>query len=400
MNTDIRTVLIVGGGQAGAAAAFSLRARGFDGRLVLLGTESHLPYERPQLSKQVLQPADNEVKLIRSEEDYILAGIELRLGTTLLDVDAERQSALLDDGSTLDYDRLLVATGVRPRMLQGISGPRVTCLRTIEDAISLRTGLYEGAVIAIIGGGVIGLEVASAVAARGGKPIVIEAGDRLMGRSINKRVASFLDEVHRRQGAEIIYGVTATSLTAEGSLHLSDGSTMTVDRVLVCVGVQPNNEPFVNCGITDTMGVRVDSLGRTCVPTIYATGDIASQPVRGQYSRVETWANAQHHAELVAGNIIGGEEPFNQPMWFWSDQGDLNLQVLGDVTTGVEVLRAGSSDDAFSIFYLSDEGRLLGCVSINSPKDMAMARRWIRDGALLDQTRLAESSVNLRGCVL
>ncbi|MBG6327826.1 FAD-dependent oxidoreductase [Pseudomonas aeruginosa] len=400
MESVVRTVLIVGAGQAGAAVAFELRSQGFQGRVVLVGAESHLPYERPQLSKEVLQANGNELKLIRGLDAYQDASIELHLGLSVVSIDAVQDIVVLSDGAEVAFDRLVIASGVRPRDLPGLTGVQVTYLRTVEDALALRHAIQPQSRIAIIGGGVIGLEVASAVVAADGQPVVIEAGNRLMARSLCERTASFLDTWHRQKGVDIRYGVTVNRFEA-GILSLSNHEQVEVDHVLVCVGVEPNHEPFVACGITGPQGVLVDAFGRTANPKIYATGDIAVHSSdEAFFYRVETWEHAQSHAELVARNVLGAEDRYRDPVWFWSDQGALNLQVVGTTLQGQEVQRAGSREGSFSIFRISEDGKVLGCTSINAPKDMAMARRWLKQDVQLDQNALADASIDLRKCVV
>jgi NADPH-dependent 2,4-dienoyl-CoA reductase/sulfur reductase-like enzyme len=400
MKSVIRTVLIVGAGQAGAAVAFELRTQGYQGKVILVGAESHLPYERPQLSKKVLQANGNELKLIRGQDAYQDADIELRLGLNVVSINAEQNIALLSDGAEVTFDRLVIACGVRPRFLPGLSGADVTYLRTVEDALGLREAIKPKSRIVIVGGGVIGLEVASAVVAAGGQPIVIEAGNRLMARSLCERTAEFLDTWHRQSGVDIRYGLTVTHHEAR-VLSLSNGEQIEVDHVLVCVGVEPNHDPFVGCDITVPQGVLIDAFGRTANPSIYATGDIAVHCYgEDSFYRVETWEHAQLHAELVARNIIGAQESYSHPVWFWSDQGSLNLQVVGTALAGREVHRAGNKEGSFSIFRVSESGQVLGCTSINAPKDMAMARRWIKQEVHLDQNALSDASKDLRKCVV
>lgn len=399
MKSLIRTVLIAGAGQAGAAVAFEIRAQGYEGQVILVGAETHLPYERPQLSKQVLQVGDNELRFIRESDAYREANIELRLGLEIVSINSEENTALLSDETLVGFDRLVIATGVRPRLLPELSGVGVTYLRTVEDALNLREVIKPQSRIAIVGGGVIGLEVASAVVAAKGSPVVIEAGTRLMARSLCERTANFLDSWHRQQGADIRYGVTVACYEA-GMLTLSNSEQIEVDHVLVCVGVEPNQEPFVDCKITVPQGVLIDEFGSTSNPSIYATGDIAVHQHNGFFYRVETWEHAQLHAEMVGRNILGVQNGYNHPVWFWSDQGSLNLQVVGSAVSGREVCRTGNRKGSFSIFRVSEDGQVLGCTSINSPKDMAMARRWIKQGARIDHHALADMSIDLRKCIV
>lgn len=399
MDSSIRKIVIAGAGQAGGTAAVELRRAGFAGEIVLVGEEIHAPYERPQLSKELLQPDDPAVRSMRAVDEYEREGIRLVLGRTISRVDAAARQVELDDGTQFDYDRLLIATGVRPRQLALKGAARIHYLRRIEDAVGLREGLVAGRSLAVIGGGVLNLEVASAARARGVHVTVVEAADRLMARSVDQRISRFLDRMHRALGVDIRYGVQAVELTLDGRLQLSDGSSVPADEVLVSVGVTPNIEAFAHLGITDPAGVRVDAHGRTAISEIYAAGDVAAQPGEHGYSRIETWANAQDQAIAVARNMIGEPSPYLSPTWFWSDQGKTNLQVVGNALVGSPVVRGDENGDQFSVFWLDEDGRLTGCSTVNSPKDMAMARRWIRQGVRLDSRRLGDPAASLRDCV-
>ncbi|WP_175819158.1 FAD-dependent oxidoreductase [Burkholderia sp. BCC0419] len=402
MDEGIKRIVIAGAGQAGATVAFGLRRGGFDGEIALVGDEMHLPYERPQLSKEVLQPGRTEHRSIRTRAEFDEQRIELVLGRKVAAVDADRRQIRLDDGRRFAFDRLVIATGVSPRKLPG--GPhdpdRVRYLRTIEDAGSLRADLEGGGHLAIVGGGVIGLEVAAAARARGCEVTVIEAADRLMSRSVDEAVSRFLDRTHRGSGVDIRYGVFVTELLDGRHLKLSDGSTVTASHVLVGIGVTPNVNGFEALGITDAAGVRVDVCGRTATQGIFATGDIASQPNDTGFGRIETWANAQDHAANVVRNLLGERVPYESPMWFWSDQGATNLQVVGNAIRGKRIIRGDERGDAFSVFWLDEGDRVTGCASINLPKDMAVARRWVKQGNRVDPYQLGEPGTPLRNCAL
>ncbi|MCA8251501.1 FAD-dependent oxidoreductase [Burkholderia multivorans] len=400
MEEGIKRIVIAGAGQAGAAVAFGLRRGGFGGEIALVGDEAHLPYERPQLSKEMLQPDRAGHRSIRTQAEFDEHRIELVLGRKVIAVDADRHRIQLDDGRELEFDRLVLATGVSPRKLPG--GPhdpsRVRYLRTVEDAGSLRADLEGGGHIAIVGGGVIGLEVAAAARARGCEVTVIEAADRLMSRSVDETVSRFLDRAHRGNGVDIRYGVLVTELLDGRHLKLSDGSTVTADNVLAGIGVVPNVGGFEALGITDAAGVRVDACGQTALHGIFATGDVASQPNVSGFGRIETWANAQDHALNVARNLLGERVPYESPVWFWSDQGAINLQVVGNATHGRRIVRGDERGDAFSVFWLDEGDRVTGCASVNMPKDMAVARRWVKQGNRVDPHQLAEPGTPLRNC--
>lgn len=398
MNTEIKSIVIAGAGQAAVCAAMELRRIGYSGRVTLVGEESHLPYERPQLSKEMLRPDMNELAMMQTAEAFAESDISLILGCPVTAVDADAREVLLEDGRKLEYDRLLIATGVRPRVLPGASDERVMYLRTVEQAEELRAALQAKPSLVIIGGGVIGLEVASAAIDYGCRVTLVEAAQRLMPRSLDASMAAHLDSLHRQRGVEIFYGATVESIEPDGTVLFSSGARVQADNILVGIGVLPNIEAFANLGICDAFGVKVDEYGRSAVDTIYATGDVASQPCGDRNGRIETWENAQEHAACVARNLVGEPGSCQRPVWFWSDQGDTNLQVVGDALAGQPVVRGDSNSGKFSQFRVDDDGRLLGCVSWNSPKDMAMARRWVKEGAMVDSQGLADVGTNLRVC--
>jgi len=402
MYEGIDRIVIAGAGQAGATVAFGLRRAGYNREIVVVGEEAHLPYERPQLSKEMLKPEKNGNHCsIKSRNDYADHEIGLELGHRIAQVDGGERRVFLEDGREIGYDRLVIATGVNPRKLPMALGDadHMHYLRTVEDARKLRADLETGKPIAIVGGGVIGLEVAAAARALGCNVIVVEAADRLMSRSVDDIVSSYLDRAHRNNQIDIRYGVHATELS-NGILKLSNGDTVPACSVLVGIGVTPNVAGFEHLGITDVAGVRVDAHGQSGIEGIFATGDIASQPQGARFGRVETWANAQDHALNVVKNLLGERSRYESPTWFWSDQGPLNLQVVGDGTHGKRVIRGDERGDSFSVFWLDDNDQVTGCSSINSPKDMAMARRWVKQGNRVDPQRIEDTTVPLRDCAI
>jgi len=401
MTEGIDSIVIVGAGQAGATVALGLRRAGFKGAVTLVGEEVHLPYERPQLSKELLWPERGNLQFIKDASVYDESSIRLVLGRTVVDADDKR--VLLDDGQALVYDRLVIATGVRARKLPNYLDipERVGYLRSIEDARRLRLDIDAGRSLAIIGGGVIGLEVAAAANAAGCKVTVIETAERLMSRSIDDVVAAYLDRAHRRNGIDIRYGVSATTFSGDSTLKLSDGSEVPAERVLVGIGVVPNIEGLASLGISDKWGIQVDEFGRSANPRVYATGDVASQPQAGAFGRIETWANAQDHALNVVKNLLGGNVPYQSPTWFWSDQGRINLQAVGDATQGLRVIRGDAGGENLSVFWLDeDTQQVTGCATVNAPRDMAIARRWVKQAARVDRQKLQNETIQLRECVI
>jgi p-cumate 2,3-dioxygenase ferredoxin reductase subunit len=402
MSDQPEHIVIVGAGQAGTTVALAVRRLGFEGQVTLVGEETHLPYERPQLSKDMLLDPTREIRSIKPAAEFEDKAIVLRLGQRVATVDDDRSVVVLEDGIALTYDRLVIATGARARRLDDCfpaSAP-VLPLRTVEDAIALRGQLKANASLVILGGGVIGLEVAAAACRRDCKVTVLEAGAQLMARSVDATIGRFLHEFHTAAGVDIRYGATVSACDHTGRLSLSDGTQLDADCVLLGVGVEPNVAAFESLGITDTHGVCVDAYGRTARPRIYATGDVASQRYAGTQTRIETWANAQNHALAVAANVLGGAVRYDDAPWFWSDQGALNLQVVGNARAGRAVLRGEHASEAFSVFHLDDAHHLIGAVTVNVPRDMAMARRWVAQGAHLDPHKLSDPSIPLRDCVI
>ena len=399
MTADIKNIVIAGAGQAGATVALGLRRAGFEGGITLIGDESSAPYERPQLSKEMLLQSDRALRPIKAAEEYSAQSIDLVLGRKVVAVEPGARQVELCDGQRLPYDRLVIAAGVRPRPLptDADAALPVVYLRTAEDAAALKAHLDGGGSLAIIGGGVIGLEVAAAASALGCKVCVIEAAAAVMSRSIDSVASDYLVRSHRARGIDIRLGVTVVSMDADG-LQLSDGSRVDAGLVLAGIGVVPNLDGFRGLGIDDDAGILVDDSGKTAVDHIYATGDIASQPIDGRVGRVETWANAQNHAMKVVASLLGTAAPAEAPRWFWSDQGPVNVQVVGNACAGRAVLRGDSESDAFSVFRLGDQDEVIACTTINSPRDMAVARRWVTQKCRVDPARLTDISIALRDC--
>ncbi|RUT76981.1 pyridine nucleotide-disulfide oxidoreductase [Marinobacter sp. NP-6] len=400
MGSQGKHVVIVGAGQSGAASAQQLRVSGFDGAITLIGEEAHLPYERPQLSKELLLQDDFKLKSINDSDEFQQLGIDLFLGKKVTMVDATQKLVVLNDGESIGYDFLIIAAGVRPRKIPNIQGDNVFYLRTYEDAQQIKSSISGKQSLAIVGGGVIGLEVAAAANIKGCDVTVIEASEKLMARSLTEETSKYLENLHSENGINIKLGVFVEDVREDGKLLLSDKSEVVADKILVGVGVTPNTEPFSDLGITDEFGIKVDEYGKTEIPEIFATGDIASQPAGKTYKRIETWANAQNHAVCVAKNIMGEKNSCSTINWFWSDQGSINLQVIGTSDAPIKVVRVSEGSNKFSEFFLDEESTLLGCISFNNPKDIGFARKWMQKGARIDPALLADGSVKLKSCEL
>lgn len=392
------SIVIAGAGQAGARAAEALRAAGFTGSVTLVGSERHLPYERPQLSKELLLGTHEVAVSIKPAATWAELGIDLVLGTGVRDFDPAAGLVVLDDGRTLPCNRLLIATGTRPRRLPVLeAGPLpVHYLRTIEDAAAIKAAIDAKARIAIIGGGVIGLEAAAAATKSGCAVTVIEAAPGLLTRALPKPVSDFLRAKHEQHGVDFRIGVAPTGVDADGVI-LGDGSRVAAEVIIVGIGVEPEIALATRLGLDARDGIKVDSFGRTAIPGVYAAGDVALQfsPWHERWMRIETWANAQDQAANTARNMADQESDYGAPPWFWTDQYDINLQAVGDPVTTDPILRGDPDTGRFAIIALRGD-RIVGAVVVNTPRDMAALRRIVAAGTAIARRDLENPATDLR----
>lgn len=399
MATPIENIVIAGAGQAGGRAAEALRARWFQGAITILGEEAHPPYERPQLSKAMLHNPDAPVALIKQARDWSdVLNVRLETGTTVIDGDADRRTVTTADGRCFAFDRLLIATGTRPRQLSALqsSGIEIQYLRNVEDALRFRKCIQHRSRIVIVGGGVIGLEAACAAAKNGCRVTVIESETRLLARAFPLLVSDLVAARHRSHGVAFIFGATVIGTTPDG-IQLSNGETVEADLMLVGIGVEPVSTVAERLGLSSQGGIAVDACGRTEASEVYCAGDAALQWSRchGRAIRVETWANAQNQAISVAANMIGGANEYNDPPWFWTDQYDLNIQVAGDMLDSDHIVRGDERSGRFSVIAMRGSD-VVGALSVNAAKDMAMLRRVIAANARPSRADLESSAYDLR----
>jgi len=380
-------MVIIGGGQAAANASKTLRSEGFDGAITILSEERYHPYERPPLSKAVLQgAADPHSTGLLNAETARRLNIEVRLGQRAEAIDRAAQMVALSTGERLPYDRLLIATGSRARTLDGpfTGKSNVFYLRSVDDAEALRAAMAPGKRLLSIGAGWIGLEVAATARKMGMETVVVELGDRLCGRSLPADVGAALAEVHREHGTVIHLNTSVETVCGQDrieSVILSNGETLAVDVVVVGIGAIANDSIAGEAGLETGNGVVVDEFLRTSDQRIFAAGDVAAMRVgAGQPIRMESWANAQDQAAAAARSMLGKGVPYDINTWFWSDQYDLNIQMIGDIQPekGNIFLRKGESR-AFTRFSVID-GRLVGAICFGTPRDMAIVRRLMSKG--------------------
>ena len=396
-------VVIIGAGQAGIQVALSLRQLGHDGRIVLLGAEHHPPYQRPPLSKAYLKGETTQDQLILRPADALASmGIELHAGQPALSIDrAARRVAC--HGSTFHYDRLVLATGTRPRLL-AVPGSKlqgVLTLRVIEDADRLRTALEHARNIAIIGGGFIGLEVAATVRAKGKPVTVIEAAPRVMARAVAPQVSAWFEAMHRDMGTDLRCGAGVSALSGQDhveTVELMDGNRIGADLVLVGVGAVPNVDLAEAAGLPCPNGIATDAQGRTADPNIFAAGDCALTPSHwaGGPIRLESVQNANDQAKIVAAVIMGQDVTYDAVPWFWSDQGSAKLQTTGlPIGTDAHVLRGDPQEGRFTVFHLRD-GSVIAADSVNAPADHMLSRRLVAARATIPAAALADPGVPLK----
>lgn len=391
-------VVVVGAGQAGARVALGLRSARFGGSITLVGAEPHLPYERPQLSKEMLTDPNWSLQFIKAEEDWRAAGIDVRLGSAMIGADPKAQVVALAGGEELPYDLLVLATGTIARQcveLAGLAVP-VHVVRTVEDAVAIRERLAQGGKVLIVGGGIIGLEVAAA-ATKTCDVTVIEAGARLFERGIPAEVAAHLESLHAENGVRFRYGVRPVSSSGRDTM-LSDGSVESADLVIVGIGVEPPRGIAAMFGLPEEApGLRVDDKAMTECSGVLAVGDATEQFSRchDRWMRIETWANANEQAAAAVATIMGTSQPAAPPPWFWSDQYDMNMQVVGDGIGEETVLRGDPASRCFTVVALRG-GEIVGGTTINARKDMAALRRLAGRGVQLKRSFIEDPANSLK----
>jgi 3-phenylpropionate/trans-cinnamate dioxygenase ferredoxin reductase component len=371
-----QTFVIVGAGLAGAKTAEALREQGYAGRIVLVGAEAHRPYERPPLSKGYLSgSSERDGVFVHAPEWYDEHDVELRLGVTATAIDRSERQVVLDDGSRLAYDKLLLTTGARPRRLPmvGADADGVLHLRDLDDSDRLRTTLEQATSLVVIGAGWIGLEVAAAARAAGVAVTVVEAAELPLLRVLGTEVAQVFADLHRDHGVDFRFGATLTSIHTEAnrvrSVELADGAVLDADAVLVAVGIAPNTELAEAAGLTVDNGVLVDAALRTSDPDVLAAGDVANaaHPFYGTPIRVEHWANALNQPAIAAATMLGKDAAYEALPYFFTDQYDLGMEYVGYVgADGYDqvVFRGDVAKREFIAFWLRDR-RVLAGMNVN-----------------------------------
>jgi 3-phenylpropionate/trans-cinnamate dioxygenase ferredoxin reductase component len=365
---DEASCIVIGASHAGVTLALQLRREGWQGKITLLGAEAELPYQRPPLSKGLLSgEKDLDGIRLRPRQSFEDNGIELMLGKTVASLQADQQTISLADGQVLRYDKLALCTGAQVRTLSQISKQSQVCyLRTAADAARIKSGIAAGRSVVVIGGGYIGLETAAVLASAGISVTVIEAADRVLQRVTGELMSDFISGLHRAHGVTIRTAVAVQSIEERAEKKLvicSDGSRIEVDFVIVGIGVEANSHPSA---------------------------------IYGRLVRLESVQNANDQARIAAANICGKKLPYDTVPWFWSDQYNIKLQMVGLSGNHDEVVCRGSVDNyegsGFALFYLLD-GKLIAADCVNRPKEFMVSKQLVKNQEKIDPELLADESI-------
>lgn len=393
-------IVVIGAGQAGCSLVVKLRSLGHEGKITLIGEEGVPPYQRPPLSKAyLLGEMDRERLYLRPEQFYADNGIDLKLADTAVAID-RKDKVVVAGGEAIPYDKLALTVGSVPRRLPGAIGGElqgVHVVRTLADVDTMAPACVEGARVLIVGGGYIGLEAAAVCAKLGMQVTLIEMAERILQRVAAPQTSDFFRDLHRSHGVDIREGVGLDRLLGEDKVSgalLTDGTELLLDMVVVGIGISPVTSIAEACGIALTNGISVDEFGRSSDPDIYAAGDCASFPYKGQRIRLESVQNAIDQAENVAQNMIGEDVAYVPEPWFWSDQYDVKLQIAG-LNTGYDQVVTREKDGAMSHWYYQGD-TLLAVDAMNAPRAYMVGKRLLAMGKSPSKETVADTSIVIK----
>lgn len=387
-------VVIVGGGLAATHAVNEICRADTDVEVIIVGEETHAPYDRPPLSKQVLR---GERDLPSLKDDWTGDGLHTVFGRAAVGLDARARTVQLDDGTALEYDKVLITTGAKARRTAAVAGDSVHTLRTYDDAVALRTDIARTRQLAVVGAGLIGCEVASSATALGASVTVVEMLSAPLVRAIGPVMGERVRAIQAAAGVDVRCGASVTATRGEKDdreLLLGDGSTVPAEVVLLALGVTPATGWLAGSGIDVQDGVICDRHGRASLDGVWAAGDVARwwQPEGEEYVRVEHWTHASHQGRAVARDMLGLSAPGSEVPYFWSDMHGLTLQMLGTAgsTDDVTVLEVGPNGDRLLAVY-GRNGRFTAALGVGAPRAVMRLRRLLHSGASYEQA-IAESA--------
>ena len=394
-------VVIIGAGHAAGQAAASLRQAKYAGDITIVGDEAHIPYQRPPLSKAYLKGDQSADKVyLRAESFYADRNIAMKLSTRATAIDTTAKTVALSSDETLHYDHLLISTGSRPRKLSidGSDLPGIHYLRTMDDVDGLRDGMQADANLVIVGGGYIGLEVAAVGRELGLNVHVLEMEERILQRVTTPEMSAYYHQLHEGRGVNIHTNTAVTGFAGDGKVQevLCGDKRFPADIVIVGIGIIPNTELAEAAGIVCDNGIVVDDHCCTSDPHVYAAGDCTNHPnpLLDRRLRLESVPNAMDQARVSTANMLGDDKTYAAIPWFWSDQYELKLQMVGFSADGdAQVLRGDMANNQFAIFYLKD-GKVVAADAVNSPKEFMLCKQLV--GKSADPTMLADPEADLK----
>ena len=394
-------VVIIGAGHAAGQAAASLRQAKYAGDITIVGDEAHIPYQRPPLSKAYLKGDQSADKVyLRAESFYADRNIAMKLSTRATAIDTTAKTVALSSDETLHYDHLLISTGSRPRKLSidGSDLPGIHYLRTMDDVDGLRDGMQADANLVIVGGGYIGLEVAAVGRELGLNVHVLEMEERILQRVTTPEMSAYYHQLHEGRGVNIHTNTAVTGFAGDGKVQevLCGDKRYPADIVIVGIGIIPNTELAEAAGIVCDNGIVVDDHCCTSDPHVYAAGDCTNHPnpLLDRRLRLESVPNAMDQARVSTANMLGDDKTYAAIPWFWSDQYELKLQMVGFSADGdAQVLRGDMANNQFAIFYLKD-GKVVAADAVNSPKEFMLCKQLV--GKSADPAMLADPEADLK----
>ena len=403
----MENLLIIGAGQAAIQCISTLKKEGYSGSITLVGEEEHLPYQRPPLSKGFLEDSVNKERLYFKKLEFFTENkVQLYLGLSAEKLEIANQKVYLSDNSELEFDKLVFATGSRVRYLDfpGSELKSIFYLRDLDDAEAIKKDLETSENLVIIGAGYIGLEAAAIAAKKNKKVTIIEMADRVMNRTVDPQISEYYLNLHESYGVKFHFNTSLETINeVSNSLEVvcSDGTEVKADSVLIGAGVVPNIELAEEAGIYCDNGIIVDEFGQTNFKNIYACGDCTNHPnkILNKNLRLESVHNAMEQAKTVASSVMNNPMEYNQVPWFWSDQYDHKLQIVGlsgdhDMVT----MRGNTNDAKFMLFYTKDE-ELIAVDAINNPKEFLISRKLVANKVKIKPNVISDLNTNLNDLI-
>jgi 3-phenylpropionate/trans-cinnamate dioxygenase ferredoxin reductase component len=393
-------MVIVGGGMAAARACINLRANDYEGRITMVSEEALLPYDRPPLSKASIVDAEAFAPVLLLDDGIVASlKVDVRLNKTVTAINRAEKTISLNDGSKISYEKLLLATGAKPRKLNCPGGEHALTLRDHSDTVSLREKFQPEKDIVVIGGGFIGLELASSASKLGCNVTLIEAQSRILMRGVPEAISKIVHDRHVAAGVTMIIGTGISHLTDQ-AVHLIDGREIKADTIIAGIGASPETKLAADAGLTIENGIACNAHMQTSDVDIYASGDCASFILGDRRIRLEAWRSAQEQAATAAANMLGQNKTHNNLPWFWSDQYDLSLQIAGQADLGPVTITRVPSEGALVLFHIAEDGAIKGASGIGIGnaigRDIKVAEMLIAKGAKPSAEILRDASQPLK----